>query len=151
MVYVASSWRNGQQPSVVKRLRDAGHDVYDFRDHGFHWSEIDPKWQTWTPPEYREHLLTHPLAIQAFAKDMAALRGADAVVLVQPCGRSAHLEFGWAIGAGKLGIILLAGDEEPELMNRMATAVCVTIEETIELLAIKSEPSDLLKTSRRAT
>jgi hypothetical protein len=31
-VYVASSWRNGQQPAVVAALRAAGHEVYDFRE-----------------------------------------------------------------------------------------------------------------------
>ncbi len=132
-IYVASSWRNERQPSVVQTLRDARYEVYDFRDRGFHWSEIDPEWETWTPDEYRWHLLTHPLAAEGFAKDMEALRGADAVVLVQPCGRSAHLEFGWAIGAGKPGIILLA-DGEPELMSRMATDLCTSIEEVIERL-----------------
>jgi hypothetical protein len=30
-IYVASSWRNGQQQDVVARLRAAGHEVYDFR------------------------------------------------------------------------------------------------------------------------
>lgn len=29
-VYVASSWRNEHQQSVVKALRNAGHDVYDY-------------------------------------------------------------------------------------------------------------------------
>ena len=35
-VYVASSWRNQYFPEVVKRLREAGHEVYDFRNppHG---------------------------------------------------------------------------------------------------------------------
>ena len=47
-VYVASSWRNEQYPEVVKRLRDAGFNVYDFRnppsgDHGFWWDSIDPR------------------------------------------------------------------------------------------------------------
>ena len=31
-IYVASSWRNAQQPAVVARLREAGHEVYDFRN-----------------------------------------------------------------------------------------------------------------------
>ena len=31
-IYVASSWRNVFYPDVVQRLRDAGHEVYDFRN-----------------------------------------------------------------------------------------------------------------------
>ena len=44
-IYVASSWRNGYYPEVVTKLREAGHDVYDFRnppsgDPGFKWSSV---------------------------------------------------------------------------------------------------------------
>ena len=136
-VYVASSWRNDKQPGVVMNLRRHGYEVYDFRnpsrgDNGFHWSEIDPAWQEWTPETYRAHL-THPLAEVGFAKDMDALRAADAVVLVNPCGRSAHLELAWVLGAGKPGIILLS-DGEPELMYKMATAICVSLDEVCDAL-----------------
>ncbi len=31
-IYVASSWRNVHYEGVVKALREAGHDVYDFRN-----------------------------------------------------------------------------------------------------------------------
>lgn len=31
-IYVASSWRNTYYPSVVSALREAGHDIYDFRN-----------------------------------------------------------------------------------------------------------------------
>ena len=31
-IYVASSWRNAFYPDVVKALREAGHEVYDFRN-----------------------------------------------------------------------------------------------------------------------
>ena len=42
-IYVASSWRNSDYPEVVEKLREAGHDVYDFRnppsgDESFKWS-----------------------------------------------------------------------------------------------------------------
>ena len=131
-VYVASSWRNERQPAVVTLLRKADFQVYDFRHHGFHWSEIDPAWQEWTPETYRTHL-THPIAEAGFAKDMTALREADAVVLVNPCGRSSHLELAWALGAGKSGIILLS-EGEPELMYKMATAICVSMDEVLAAL-----------------
>ncbi len=99
-IYVASSWRNDIQPHVVEALRKAGHEVYDFKnprpgDNGFHWSDIDPDWQDWTPEQFIEGL-RHPIAASGFASDMDALRDCDACVLVLPCGRSAHLEAGWA-------------------------------------------------------
>lgn len=131
-IYVASSWRNTQQPTVVKALRADGHKVYDFRhpsteDSGFHWSEIDPAWQSWSPADFRCNL-QHALAITGFDLDMTALRDAELVVLVLPCGRSAHLEFGHAVGSGARGVILLS-DGEPELMYRMADRLCLNISE----------------------
>lgn len=136
-IYVASSWRNEQQPEVVHRLGIEGHRVYDFRnpspsDHGFHWSDIDKHWQSWTPARFRD-ALQHPTACRGFAMDKLALVAADAVVLVMPCGRSAHLEFGYAVGQGKQGVILLS-DGEPELMYRMASNICVTLDEVVAAL-----------------
>jgi len=119
-IYVASSWRNTLQPAVVALLRSCGHNVYDFRNPapgntGFNWREIDPNWQAWTPQEYRE-ALKHPIARAGFRADMTALESADACVLVLPSGRSASFEFGWAVGAGKRGAVVMYEPCEPELM-----------------------------------
>lgn len=136
-IYVASSWRNKQQPCVVKRLRSAGYEVYDFRnpkEEGsvFHWPEIDPLWQSWTPQKFRD-CLQHPLAIKGFATDFKALQESDAVVLVMPCGRSSHLELGWSAGAGKITIILLS-DGEPELSYKLADHIALSIDEVLSVL-----------------
>ena len=136
-VYVASSWRNPRQPVVVKALRAAGYEVYDFHnpepgDNGFHWSEIDPQWQTWSPRQFRE-ALKHPLARAGFDKDMDALMDADVCVLIQPCGISAHLELGWAVAVGLKTIVLLA-DGEPELMYAMADQLVDTVQGVVKLL-----------------
>ena len=53
-IYVASSWRNAQQPEIVEALRFEGYEVYDFRNPapgntGFAWSEIDREWLGWQP------------------------------------------------------------------------------------------------------
>lgn len=109
-VYVASSWRNPWQIGVVRLLRAAGHDVYDFREpepgvRGFAWSDIDPEWRAWQARAYRE-ALQHPIAERGFERDMLALRSCDACLLVLPCGNSAHLELGYAVGAGKKTAVL---------------------------------------------
>ncbi len=137
-VYVASSWRNPEQPAVVEALRAAGHEVYDFRhpapgDNGFHWSEIDPAWQEWDAIRFR-NALSHDIAKAGFHKDMTALAGCDACVLVLPCGRSAHLELGYAVGAGKPTAVLLTGYNEPELMYRMCGTLCVNVGEVLDFL-----------------
>lgn len=132
-IYVASSWRNQQQPDIVARLRRLGHDVYDFKNPptraGFSWAEIDPNWKQWTPEQYRV-ALEHPLAQAGFNSDMTALQDADACVLVLPCGASAHLEMGYAIGQGKKCVILLNNPlTEPELMYYMSTSIVSSVEE----------------------
>lgn len=132
-IYVASSWRNEVQQAVVLGLRSMGHDVYDFRnptpgDSGFSWSEIDPEWQRWDTNAFRA-ALQHPIAQHGFGLDMMALRTCDACVLVLPCGRSAHLELGWAAGAGKKTFVLSPDPEEPELMYLMCDGIYSSLNE----------------------
>ncbi|MYA40605.1 MAG: hypothetical protein F4Z31_02445 [Gemmatimonadetes bacterium] len=134
-VYVASSFRNDRQPAVVAMLRQAGHQVYDYRNPdvegpgaapgaGFGWEQVHPSDEAWTPLAYLE-ALRHPLAVEGFAADWAAMQWADRFVLVLPCGRSAHLEAGYAVGAGKpLAILIDRSDPgAPELMYKTASLV----------------------------
>ena len=124
-IYVASSWRNRFQPEIVLALRKLGHEVYDFRrpglpGGGFNWSKIDEGWRDWSVEEYIESL-DHPEAVAGFNRDYEAMQWADVFVLVMPCGRSAHLEAGWAVGRGKPTCILLADQSfQPELMYKLA-------------------------------
>jgi hypothetical protein len=109
-LYVASSWRNIYQPKVVRIARALGHEVYDFRNpapgnDGFRWKEIDDAFASWDFKRYRK-ALEHKIARSGFKLDMDALRWCDACLLVLPSGRSAHLELGYAVGAGKLTALL---------------------------------------------
>lgn len=125
-IYVASSWRNTEQPTVIARLRDLGHEVYDFHkseDHvGAHWEEVAVNGTLWTPEEYIQKL-THPVAERDFQSDFQAMLWADAIVMLYPCGRSAHLEAGWAAGSGKELFIILSPDIVPDLMVKMADRI----------------------------
>jgi hypothetical protein len=129
---------------MVIYLRSLGHEVYDFRnprtggpndpralEKGFHWSEIDPEWQTWEPGQYRRHLLGHQLAADGFAGDWSAMNWADTGVLLLPCGRSAHLEAGYFVGHPdkELHILLQPGREgfEPELMYLLGAGLHVSV------------------------
>ena len=137
-IYVASSWRNQYFPEVVKRLREAGHEVYDFRNPphggaGFHWTDIDPDAPNWTYAQYAEGL-HHPLAERQFQADIDALTWADTCVLVLPCGRSAHTEAGWMAGAGKRVIAYIPEMVEPELMYKLFDGVAGSLEELVEKL-----------------
>lgn len=135
-IYVASSWRNKYQQEVVQKLREMGHEVYDFRGPGdgwgtggdgpggFAWSEIDPNWLSW-PEDVGRYIagLDNPRAIEGFNRDMDALKKADVCIMVNPCGQSAHAEMGWAVGAGKLVAVYCPEIREPDPMVKMAAVV----------------------------
>lgn len=140
-IYVASSWRNeDRQQRMVRLLRDDGHDVYDFRnpspgDRGFSWRQCATADELTDPRAFRAMVTSSPIARLGFSKDMNALRAADATVLVLPCGRSAHLELGWAAGHGQRTIVLLDDPvSEPELMYLACTHLAVTFEEVAGIL-----------------
>jgi NTP pyrophosphatase (non-canonical NTP hydrolase) len=148
-VYVASSWRNPIQQSIVALLRDAGHEVYDFRNpapdnKGFaSWSEVNPDWIHWTPEQFVKDLYAgHPAVTRGYGFDKAALDWCDTCVLVLPCGRSAHLEAGYAAGRGKLTLFYLHPDKfEPELMYLLGQGCVTTGDELLEKLAHPPEVS----------
>lgn len=123
-IYLASSWRNPDQPEAVRLLRGKGHEVYDFRNpeegnKGFAWSAIDPDWQNWTVSEFAK-ALKHPVAEEGYLFDKMALDWCDVLVLLLPCGKSAHLEAGYASGQGK-PVCIVMDSGEPELMYKLAS------------------------------
>lgn len=138
-IYVASSWRNERQQDVVHALRALGHDVYDFRNpapgnNGFGWRQCTDEPKPWSAETMRR-VLDHPVAQDAFALDMGALRAADETVLVLPCGRSAHLELGYATGAGQHTYVLLDDPiSEPELMYLMNSEICTSLAELLDCI-----------------
>jgi len=107
--------------------------VYDFRhpapgNDGFHWSEIDSKWKDWTPRQFRK-ALDHQMAADGFNHDRCALEESDATVLVLPCGRSAHLELGYACGSDQATYVLMTEPQEPELMYKLCDGVVTSVDE----------------------
>lgn len=156
-IYLASSWRNGEQPDLVTDLRAAGHEVYDFRnprsggpdrdapEEGFSWRQCDIDWYSRTE-DRREHylkMLQTSTASRGFTADFNAMKWADVCVLALPCGRSAHLEAGWMIGSGRPTLVYLPESEdlrfEPELMYLLANpaaekVLCFTVADLVERL-----------------
>lgn len=159
-IYVASSWRNKYLDDVFKALRATGHDVYDFRANGFGWDEAateaqfvelkrrdrkDPE-RLYTAKEWKR-LTDTPIAREGFQRDYDALTTSQAVVLVLPAGRSAHLEAGYLVGLDVASrayggwvrrkfVVYQPEAERPDLMLLMADAVCGSIEEVIEVLKL---------------
>lgn len=140
-IYLASSWRNKERVNeVCDFLTDRGHECFNFTKpgptadlpDGFHWSEIDPTWQDWSPAQYRS-ALDHEIARKGLMQDFGAMEWADACVAIQPFGRSASLELGYFIGAHKPAVVILESGE-PELMFGLAD-LCLSKEEASEFLS----------------
>lgn len=160
-VYVASSWRNLMQVGVCAALAAARIDHYDFRNPpggpGFSWREVRPapafvdtilgpvnetgpiraKGTDWEAVDTYLSMIDHPRALDGFDADFSAMQKADTFVLVLPCGKSAHLELGWSVGAGKRTAILLEDPVEPELMYRMVDYLAPSLFELLGWLGVE--------------
>jgi hypothetical protein len=149
-LYVASSWKNRDQPLVVGALREAGHTVYDFRhppeDAAFAWRDIGVEAGHTTIGAFRE-ALRHPDARAGALADFGGIAGAEACVLVLPAGRSAHLEAGVFIGSGRPVYVLSHEEFTPELVYWHAKALCANF---AELLAALRDGADAPPCGNRA-
>jgi nucleoside 2-deoxyribosyltransferase len=131
-IYLASSWRNQHYAATLELLRYLGAEVYDFKQDGFSWSDIDPRWQEWSPEAYKA-ALQHPVAIAGHKKGKDAMIAADVCVMVLPSGRSASFELGYMMGLGKVGLVFQPEKDEANLMYRDATICCSRRELSFEI------------------
>jgi nucleoside 2-deoxyribosyltransferase len=136
LIYVGGSMRQrGKLLAVSKLLRDAGYEV--FNDWAMPGEETDVKWQEFEQAQGHTYFqaLCSPHAKDVFEFDKEWLDRADALVMVCPAGRSAHLELGYTVGRGKPAFVFM--DSEPErwdVMLLFATAVCNTERKLLDWL-----------------
>jgi hypothetical protein len=105
-IYIASSWKNALEVrKLAKILESEGHQVYDFTDETKHFSFNLNDVANRNEIEYIKFLEDIPESRKAFDVDKAGLEWADTVIMLQPCGRSSHLELGYGVGKGKTGYI----------------------------------------------
>lgn len=141
-IYVASSWRNPMHTVIAHTLRAAGvPHVYDFKnDEGasFHWSEVAVPSDGCTFAQYIAGI-DHDRAKEGFLSDFNAMMRADTFVLVLPCGRSAHLELGWAVGQGKRTAVLFDDPQlvTPELMYRACDFLTDSVVDLLGWLGVR--------------
>ncbi len=101
-IYLASSWKNKDVVNdLAGILRCHEFEVDSFCQEteerfSFHFSEIEGH-ENMTAIEFLEHEKSQ----KAFNEDKKWLDWADIVIMVKPCGNSAHLEAGYAKGQGK--------------------------------------------------
>ena len=134
MIYLIGSLRNPKVPAVANALREAGQEVFD--DWYAAGPEADDKWRDYE--RGRGHSFQEALrgfaARNVYQFDRRHLERATAVGLVLPAGKSGHLEFGWAIGKGKRGFILIDDPERWDVMYQFADGICGSVEELVECL-----------------
>jgi hypothetical protein len=134
MIYLIGSLRNPEVPKIANRLRDEGYEVFD--DWYAAGPEADDMWRDYEKGRgrsYRE-ALGGLAAEHVYTFDYRHLSRAATAVLALPCGRSGHLELGWAIGRGARGYILLDTPERWDVMYKFAAGVFEALDELVEEL-----------------
>lgn len=114
--------------------------MYDFRNPpnrtGFAWDQVGGRGSQSIPPALYLAMISHPIADAGFQSDYEAMQWADTFVLLLPCGRSAHLELGWAIGAGKRTVVFLDNPVTPELMYKLADEIVTSGSQLLKVLEL---------------
>jgi nucleoside 2-deoxyribosyltransferase len=109
-VYIASSWRNADGVKLLADfLRDYHMEVFAFVEQDKRADGLDKfifnakDWDGKVPLDKMDWIdfMDNPKTERAYRADKAGLDWADTVILLLPCGRSAHLEAGYAVGKGK--------------------------------------------------
>ena len=106
-IYIATSWKNSSHAlGMALELREKGHEVDCFCDDSagrfiFNINEIDD-YKKLTNLEF----LHQEKAIKAFEENKKWIEWCDTVIMLLPCGKSSHLEAGYAKGIGKEVIII---------------------------------------------
>lgn len=110
-IYLSSSWKNrARVRALAIRLRQDGHEVYDFTDPACrNTPEIPPEaFPDEFDPErilYDQYLQAVPQWRAAVECNRRALDRCDCVVLMLPCGNDAHADWAYAVGKGKASIV----------------------------------------------
>ena len=137
-VYIIGSLRNPQVPVVATALRANGIDAFD--DWYTAGPEADDIWKTYELERGRGYIeaLEGYHAQHVFHYDKTHLDRCDGAVLVLPAGKSCHLEFGYMIGQGKHGFVLLPENETErwDIMYAFATKVVTSIDELVSEVKI---------------
>ena len=116
-IYIASSWSNPFLDEIVSILNDQNHQVHDFRANGGN--------RLGGPDGSLDNVMSYldlPSTQTSYQRQCAALVEAEVLLCVLPCGRSAHVELGMALGLS-IPVVLVHDGIEPDLMHLGVDAV----------------------------
>jgi hypothetical protein len=135
-IYIIGSLRNENIPIVGNAVRAAGFEAFD------DWHGTGPKaddhWFEYEKLRGRSFVdaLSGRAAQHTFQLDRDNILRSEGVIMVLPAGKSGHMEFGFARGNGKPGVILV--DKEPDrydVMYNFASKVTYDVQDAITFIA----------------
>lgn len=150
-IYLASSWKNKKEVrELAEQLMVLSFvEVDDFTDpslgrYVFSWDDLEDEYKNILgkvipSSSYAQAIkfVQDERAIRAFKEDINQVRGSDVLILILPCGRSAHTEFGYAAAKGKK-LIVYAPDgfktEDCEVMYNFADLMTYSLAEIYQKL-----------------
>lgn len=141
-IYLMASLRNEKTPAVANKIEtETGITVFDS------WfspgPEADDFWRNYEKARGRsyEQALDGYAATHIYEFDKYHIDRCDIGVLLQPAGKSCHLELGYMLGQGKLGYIVF--EEEPErwdVMYQFATEIFFSLDALTDSLKVPAQP-----------
>ena len=147
-IYIASSWKNKEDVTLMaKFLKGQGHEVDNFTDDSqgrfiFSLEELENILANDRIINSSSHgrvikAMNHEMSQRAFQEDKSMIEWADVLILLLPCGKSAHMELGYAKGIGKKIIIFSHNGftmDDFEVMYGFAHLITYSISEVFEKL-----------------
>lgn len=111
--FIAARWRNKEAVlRLAKDIRNKGKTVYCFVEGDGGTYELKDLEEKYKPKEFMQQFESipdwrnDPRVKEVFDVDMNALKESEALILLLPAGKSAHLEAGVAYGMGKHCIVI---------------------------------------------
>lgn len=150
-IYLASSWKNKEEVrKLAEQLRGLSFvEVDDFTDpslgrYVFSWDDLEDEYKNVSGKVIPSSSYVVPIkfvrderSIKAFKEDINRIRWSKVLILILPCGRSAHTEFGYAAAAGKRLIVYAPGgfkQEDCEVMYNFAELMTYSLKEIFDQL-----------------
>lgn len=135
--FIASRWRNKEQVlELTKKLRNKGRSVYCFVEGDGTEYKLKDTEEKLEPEEFMKKFESIPnwrnekVVKEIFDVDMSALRDSEALILLLPAGKSAHIEAGVAYGLGK-HLILIGEQKETESLYLIFDEIYNSIDDFI--------------------
>lgn len=129
--FVSGRWRNRDNVlELTRRIREKGYSAYCFLEasHSIDRVDNDPE-EDMKRFEQRDWK-SDPYVREVFENDMAGEQASTSFVMLQPAGKSCHIEAGVAYGLGKK-CILIGEQKEAESLYLIFSEFYDTVDEFI--------------------